>query len=122
MLIIDEKSMMSKRTFEMLECVLRLKDPCRRFGGMQVILVRDFMQLPLLGINVVRTKGNSALQAHSIILEEIMRQSDDQVIKCVQFTYYGVTAVNQSEAVMSAPVTLLPGESHLEGQPPRQMI
>ena len=46
MLIIDEISMMSKRTFEMLEYVLRLKDPCRRFGGMQVILVGDFMQLP----------------------------------------------------------------------------
>ena len=43
MLIIDEISMMSKRTFEMLEYVLRLKDPGRRFGGIQVILVGDFM-------------------------------------------------------------------------------
>ena len=51
-----------------------------------------------------------------------MRQSDDQLIKCIQFAYCGVTAVNQSEAVTSVPVTLLPGESHREGPPPRQTI
>ena len=80
MLIIDEISMMSKRTFEMLEYVLRLKDPGRRFGGIQVILVGDFMQLPPVRNKRYGEEGefcftHSLFPPHSIILEEIMRQS-----------------------------------------------
>ena len=88
MLIIDEMSMVSKRTFEMLEYVLRLKDPGRRFGGIQVILVGDFMQLPPVRNKRCGDEGeicftSSLFPPHSIILEEIMRQSDDQLIKCI---------------------------------------
>ena len=87
MLIIDEKSMMSKRTFEMLEYVLRLKEPDHRFGGMQVILVGDFMQLPPVRNKRYGDEGkfcftSSLFPPHYFILEEIMRQSDDQLMKC----------------------------------------
>ena len=89
MLIIDEVSMMSKRTFEMLEYVLRLKDPGHRFGGIQVILVGDFMQLPPVRNKRYGDEGefcftSSFFPPHSIILEEIMRQSDGQLIKCIR--------------------------------------
>ena len=88
MQIIDEISMMSKRTFEMLEYVLRLKDPGRRFGGIQVILVGDFMQLPPVRNKRYGDEGefrftSSLFPPHFIILEEIIRQSDDQLIKCI---------------------------------------
>ena len=89
MLIIDEISMMSKRTFEMLEYVLRLKDPGRRFGGIQVILVGDFMQLPPVRNKRYGDEGefcftSSLFSPHSIILEDIMRQSDDKLITCIR--------------------------------------
>ena len=46
-LVVDEVSMMSKKTFEVLEelaRIARLSD--RAFGGMQVIFTGDFLQLP----------------------------------------------------------------------------
>lgn len=46
-LIIDEVSMMSKRMFELLNKIAqRVRGSCRPFGGMQVIFVGDFFQLP----------------------------------------------------------------------------
>ena len=38
--------MLSKRLFEILEESLCIKDPTKPFGGIQVVLVGDFLQLP----------------------------------------------------------------------------
>jgi ATP-dependent DNA helicase PIF1 len=46
-LIIDEVSMMSKRMFELLNAIAkRIRNSSLPFGGMQVIFVGDFFQLP----------------------------------------------------------------------------
>ena len=46
-LIVDEVSMMSKRMFELLNAIAkRIRNNSSPFGGMQVIFVGDFFQLP----------------------------------------------------------------------------
>lgn len=46
-LIIDEISMLSKETFAMVDAVCRkIRGDARPFGGLQVVLVGDFFQLP----------------------------------------------------------------------------
>src|SRR5262249_29151240 len=46
-LIIDEISMLSPATLDMIEEVCRaVRDPARAFGGLQVVFVGDFFQLP----------------------------------------------------------------------------
>jgi len=46
-LIVDEVSMMSKRMFELLNAIAkRIRNNSAPFGGMQVIFVGDFFQLP----------------------------------------------------------------------------
>ena len=45
-LIIDECSMISQKTFESLYEVLKIKDATLPFGGLQIIMVGDFLQLP----------------------------------------------------------------------------
>ena len=89
MLITDEICMTRKRTFEMLEYVRRLKDSGCRFGGIQVILFGNFMQLPPVRNKRYGHAGefcftSSLFAPHSIILEEIMRLSDDKLIKCIR--------------------------------------
>ncbi|MBI3337187.1 MAG: AAA family ATPase [Candidatus Staskawiczbacteria bacterium] len=46
-LIIDEISMLSPETFSMIDAVVReIKDKDKPFGGMQIVVVGDFFQLP----------------------------------------------------------------------------
>jgi len=49
-LIVDEVSMMSVKVFELLDCIAkRIRRNNHPFGGMQVIFVGDFFQLPPVG-------------------------------------------------------------------------
>lgn len=45
-LILDECSMISKRTFEAIKSVCEIRDPSKIFGGIQIIFSGDFYQLP----------------------------------------------------------------------------
>lgn len=81
-LIIDEVSMLSPRLFEMLDCLARkLRRKCDEpFGGIQIILLGDFCQLP-----TVKEKQFcfEAINWDDVIdetfyLTEIMRQSDEK--------------------------------------------
>lgn len=82
-LIIDEISMMNANFFELLEEVARLvRTNDKPFGGIQVILLGDFYQLPPVG----KTKEEcrfcfesekwDKLIDKTIVLSEIMRQKD----------------------------------------------
>ncbi len=62
-LIIDEISMLSAKTLNMVEVVCRMiKNDTRPFGGLQIILVGDFFQLPPITKN---DEQNNLIKAYS---------------------------------------------------------
>ena len=87
-IIVDEVSMMSLKVFEILENIARLvKQNSKPFGGMQVVFIGDFFQLPPVSTpddpeNALfcfqSTLWHSVFKIkHHILLHTIFRQSDD---------------------------------------------
>lgn len=82
-LIIDEISMMNAHFFELLEEVARIvKNNAKPFGGIQVVLLGDFYQLPPISKQLEdnrfcfeSSKWEEVIH-DNIILNEIMRQKD----------------------------------------------
>ena len=78
-LIIDEISMMNNELFELVNDLFKLiKNNDRLFGGIQLILIGDFYQLPPINGNYCFTSpiwDNMGL--NTIILDELIRQKDD---------------------------------------------
>ncbi len=91
-LIIDEVSMLSAELFDKLEQIARcIRQSTEPFGGIQVILCGDFLQLP-------NVEGEFCFQAESwesvvgdntIELTEIMRQDNIQFQKCLNAVRLG---------------------------------
>lgn len=88
-LIIDEISMLTKDLFEKLNeiaKIIRLNQ--RPFGGLQIILLGDFYQLPPIDIN---NKVSFCFESpiwdlcihEKIILKDIIRQIDPKLQKCL---------------------------------------
>jgi len=79
-LIIDEVSMMNSIFFELIEEVARLvRGNDNPFGGMQVVLLGDFYQLPPVGKDCsfcFESKRWKEVISESVILHEVMRQKD----------------------------------------------
>ena len=82
-LIIDEISMMSNELIELIDELFKLiKSNLLPFGGIQVILVGDFHQLPPIKGNYCFTSPTwDALNMHNIILTDLIRQKDDLVLQ-----------------------------------------
>jgi len=82
-LIIDEISMMDNQLFELINNLLKyIKNNNIAFGGIQVILVGDFHQLPPVENDYCFTSPIwNELRLTSIILTEIIRQKDDDDLK-----------------------------------------
>ena len=82
-LIIDEISMMDNQLFELINNLLKyVKNNVMTFGGIQVILVGDFHQLPPIENDYCFTSPIwNELRLSSIILTEIIRQKDDDELK-----------------------------------------
>ena len=75
-LIIDEISMISKNVFESIEAVLRsARKTSEIAGGMQVILVGDFRQLPPVPNEGYGDKGDYAFE--SDIFKSLIRHHVD---------------------------------------------
>ena len=82
-LIIDEISMMDNQLFELINNLLKyIKNNDMVFGGIQVILVGDFYQLPPIENYYCFTSPIwKDLHLSSIVLTEIIRQKDDDDLK-----------------------------------------
>ena len=91
-LVIDEISMMSYALLDKLEEVARcFRNPNKIFGGIQVILIGDFFQLPPIPENNQTPEVLFAFKANcwnrlideNIILQEVIRQSDPIFKNCL---------------------------------------
>jgi ATP-dependent DNA helicase PIF1 len=91
-LIIDEVSMMSKKLFEMLDSIgKKTRQNSRPFGGIQVIFLGDFYQLPPIENNYELDTGLFCFESdlwfdvfekkNCIILTKIFRQTDEKYIQ-----------------------------------------
>lgn len=82
-LIIDEISMMNNELFELVNSLFQLiKGNDKLFGGIQLILVGDFHQLPPIRNNYCFNSPLwEELKINIIILTELIRQKDDIVLQ-----------------------------------------
>jgi ATP-dependent exoDNAse (exonuclease V) alpha subunit len=82
-LIIDEISMMDNELFELIDKLLKyVKQNDLTFGGIQLVLVGDFYQLPPITNDYCFTSPIwDQLNLSYIILTEIIRQKDDDELK-----------------------------------------
>ena len=91
-LVIDEISMMHPDLFDKLEEVARLvrNDP-RPFGGIQLVLSGDFLQLPCVGTMnfCFQAKSWDKCVPNVICLNEIIRQGDKKFQKCLNSVRIG---------------------------------
>ena len=85
-LIIDEISMLTPELFDKLELLARLiRGKKKPFGGIQLILTGDGLQLPCIGSEELffQAKSWNDCIDHTIYLTEIFRQRDPKFQKCL---------------------------------------
>lgn len=84
-LIIDEVSMLSLTLFDKLNEIGKIiRCNSKPFGGMQLILCGDFLQLPCINDSFCfeSKEWNNVIQ-HSVYLDQIIRQDDNVFQKCL---------------------------------------
>jgi ATP-dependent DNA helicase PIF1 len=92
LLIIDECSMISKKMFNSLAEVCSIKNENMNFGGIQLVLVGDFHQLPPVPNLLCNDDGDFCFNSkifdsvitHRVTMTSVMRQTEDILIKAVQ--------------------------------------
>ena len=87
LLIIDEISMLNIELFEKIDLLFkRIRRNSRFFGGLQVILSGDFLQLPpvLCDKFIFSSKLWNDLNFKTIYLQEIVRQSELQFVRILK--------------------------------------
>ena len=111
-LVIDEVSMMSQKIFEMLDEIGKtVRDNVRPFGGIQVIFLGDFYQLPPVGnkdeIETVRFCFESPLwnktftNDNTVQLKKIFRQTDEVYTKILNQIREGRIKKSSNELLLS---------------------
>ena len=101
-LIVDEVSMMSQKMFEVLDRIGQVirKNPLRPFGGIQVIFIGDFYQLPPVGkrdepettrfcFESARWSATFPMDSH-IALKTMFRHKNPEFIKVLDEVRQGV--------------------------------
>ena len=82
-------SMLSAKLLDQLEYICRItRGENTMFGGLQVVLVGDFQQLPPIANTRYGDKGNYAFEAqcfpkafkHIVHLNEVQRQNDEYLV------------------------------------------
>jgi len=84
-LIIDEISMMDDELFNLInQLFMRIKQSSRLFGGIQLILVGDFHQLPPINGDYCFTNDIwNKLDISIVILTDLIRQKDDNKLQMI---------------------------------------
>jgi len=111
-LVIDEVSMMSQKIFEMLNAIGKtVRDNNRPFGGIQVIFLGDFYQLPPVGnkdeIETVKFCFESPLwnetfsKENTVQLKKIFRQTDEVYTKILNQIREGRVKKSSNELLLS---------------------
>lgn len=99
-LIIDEISMLDPDLFDKLEHLARLlRKNDKPFGGIQLVLSGDFLQLPCVGTDnfCFESKSWKTCIDQTFIFTEIIRQADIEFQTCLNFLRFGIV----NETVMN---------------------
>jgi ATP-dependent DNA helicase PIF1 len=92
-LIIDEISMLDPDLFDKLENLARLlRKNDKPFGGIQLVLSGDFLQLPCVGTDnfCFESKSWNRCIEKTFVFTEIIRQADIEFQTCLNFLRFGV--------------------------------
>ena len=92
-LIIDEISMLDPELFDKLEKLARLlRKNDKPFGGIQLVLSGDFLQLPCVGTDnfCFEAKSWNSCVEKTFVFTEIIRQSDIEFQTCLNFLRFGI--------------------------------
>ncbi|MHA2038359.1 MAG: AAA family ATPase [Promethearchaeota archaeon] len=103
-LIIDEISMLSPELFDVLDKLAKiLRKSDKPFGGIQLILSGDFLQLPVVRNEKFCFEAEQwgSCIKNVIVLEEIVRQSDTSFIKCLNKIRVGDISDDVKDMLMS---------------------
>lgn len=120
-LIIDEVSMLSTKVFEVLNKVAQVvrKNHSRPFGGMQVIFIGDFYQLPPVGrytepettmFCFQSPQWHSVFQVENhVVLKTLFRQKDAKFIQVLEEVRQGVLSPESVEILQERKVAKFAG-------------
>jgi ATP-dependent DNA helicase PIF1 len=113
-LVIDEISMLSPDLFDRLEKVARIlrkskkllgdeKIPDKPFGGIQLVLTGDFLQLPVVGEDNFCFEAESWEKCvqYTIYLNEIIRQPDPVFQNVLNDIRYGIISEDAKKLLLS---------------------
>lgn len=92
-LIIDEISMLDPDLFDKLEHLARLlRKNDKPFGGIQLVLSGDFLQLPCVGTDnfCFESKSWNSCIDQTFVFTEIIRQADIEFQTCLNFLRFGI--------------------------------
>lgn len=118
-LFVDEVSMLSKRTFELLDKIARKIRKCDLlFGGIQIIFCGDFFQLPPIpdefdkGIHCFKSPlWNGLFGSNQFELSINFRQEDEEYLEILKDIRYGKISRKTKKLI----------ESRIHAQPPADL-
>lgn len=108
-LIIDECSMMSRRLFECINEICKIKNEDLPFGGIQIILAGDFRQLPPVPNTLCGDEGEFCFSSpvfaqaipHRVTLTQVVRQTEIQLINAISESSVGDVSSDTSDFINS---------------------
>ena len=113
-LVIDEISMMHPDLFDKLENIARIvRKNSKPFGGIQLALSGDFLQLPCVGTMYFcfQAKSWNKCIQHVIYLDQIIRQRDRRFQKCLNSVRLG-DLTNKVRDILNSRVGIKLQNSH----------
>jgi ATP-dependent DNA helicase PIF1 len=107
MLAIDEISMISAKTFDLLNNLFKaVRENDRPFGGLQLILFGDFLQLPPIERNsnyhfCFHSEAWRELELRTFILKKVFRQQDESLVRLLDNIRFGNIGTEDIEILQS---------------------